>query len=431
MAYSAAGLHPSTVADSDANAFTKLFDFDSGGGVRLSIWFKLYASAPAAPYSVTGSYSGSTYCTLYVCEFATDGTFTGATPQYDDRIGTATTTPITDTMTTSAEAGLVAVTMNQIGGDNAGAPTANSPYTLLDYNDDGATDGYSCWSYRSGSQAAGNHDTGWTVPSSTAYGSVIIAFEITGGGGSTTPVSAAATAKGTAVLVKAPRLVKASQVRGTPKIVRSVSLNRSATGKGTARAVRSVSKTLTGAKAVGIATIVLLRVILVSAAATGRGVANLVKQANLVKAAQAKGVPLVRRSVSLIRGATAKGAALVRRSISMSRAATAKATANIVKSVAKVLVATGAGLAGVTATFIAGGTTILAAAVGVTTAAMTMLVMKALGSTAVVSGDVVVESTVARIVGRLTGHAGLGIYLKMSRGWSRRRRGWKPRGQGE
>ena len=39
------------------------------------------------------------------------------------------------------------------------------------------------------------------------------------------------------------------------------------------------------------------------------------------------------------------------------------------------------------------------------------------------------DASIQAVIGAFTGHAGLGIYMKAKRGWKRRQRSWKPRGQ--
>ena len=72
---------------------------------------------------------------------------------------------------------------------------------------------------------------------------------------------------------------------------------------------------------------------------------------------------------------------------------------------------------------------ITAAAIAVGVAAMSMIVYKLLGAGGTGQPAVTVAETVAeRVISRLTGHAGLGIYLKAKTRWKNRRRNWKPRG---
>lgn len=213
-----------------------------------------------------------------------------------------------------------------------------------------------------------------------------------GGGGSTTPLSFSVSAVGVARLIKEPRLTLAARASGVALIVRLMLLNMATTS------------------AVLSATVSLLRVTLVNLAATVRLAATVTKQAQLTLAASVRESAAIVKKALLTQVATAKASTLAVRVVSLARSASVKGAATV--SVLRVTLLT------------------LAASVKAA-ASLSIQVAKTLGATAVGAAAVSLSATVAEVVAnvtKLTGHAGLGIYLKMKRSWQRRRSNWKPRG---
>lgn len=234
-----------------------------------------------------------------------------------------------------------------------------------------------------------NETASISANASEAFISIINLDTTGGGGGSTTNLSFSVSAVGLAKLVKEPRLSLSARASGAALIVRLMLLNQIATGAGTA-------------------TISILRVILVALDATGRATAAMTKSVRLNLAATVRGTATVVKTALLALAATARGAPTVTRLASLA------------------LAATGAGAATVA---VLGASAIVAAAVGAGVAAMSMIVYKLLAASGTGQPAVTVAETVAeRVVARLTGQAGLGLYLKAKRSWKRRRSNWKPRG---
>lgn len=186
----------------------------------------------------------------------------------------------------------------------------------------------------------------------------------------------------------------------------TTNLSLAATAVGVPRIVREVRLT-ERAGAVGTAGMSLLRVTLVTLAATAVGTARMTKQAQLAMAAAARGTGAVVKKALLNLAGQARGVPAVTRSVAMRL---------------------GAAAVGAVTVALLEISTILAAVTAAGVAAMSMIVYKIMASSAVVTPALSTSATVAeRVVGRLTGQAGLGLYLKAKAGWRRRRSNWKPR----